>query len=242
MSDEQRKCPYCGMAMAPDQRVCPDCGNPYPFDDEAPTLSDPIPPRRAGRVPGPPGADGDALPSGAGDPGPSTGGPLALISQYKTILVLVGVLVLIVAVGYALFRFGMSFFEAGRPDPASISTPSGQVLVPPTLGAAGSPVPGASPSPSPGAGTLIAPGASPSPAAGASPGGGVRLKVANTEGQGANMRQRPSTTAPILRTLPEGASVEAIGDPTNAEGRAWRNIRTQEAQTGWVAADLLAPE
>jgi SH3-like domain-containing protein len=104
----------------------------------------------------------------------------------------------------------------------------------------GSPVPGGSPSPAPGGGTVIQPGASPSP--GAATAAGVKLKVVNTEGQGANMRQRPSTTAPIVRTLPEGTSVEAIGDPTTAEGRAWRNVRDPNGATGWVATDLLAPE
>ena len=72
---------------------------------------------------------------------------------------------------------------------------------------------------------MIAPAASPSAAS------GVRLKVANTEGQGANMRQRPSTTAPVLRTLPDGTVVEAIGGETNAEGRNWRNVRDPNGQT-----------
>jgi hypothetical protein len=212
------------MAMAADQRACPDCGNPYPFDDDAPTLDMP-PPTRPGRQAG--GA-------GAG----ASGGAAGFITQYKTVLVLIGVLVLIVAVGYLLFRIGMSFFEAGRPDPAAISTsPAGPVVVPPTLSPGGSPVPGASPSPAAG-GTVISPAASPSPSAVP----GVKLKVANTEGQGANMRQRPSTTAPVLRTLSEGTVVEAIGGETNAEGRSWRNVRDPGGATGWVASELLVPE
>jgi hypothetical protein len=225
MSDDQRKCPYCGAAMAADQRACPECGNPYPFDDDAPTLDLPPPPTRAGRQ------------GGGARPAPASG-PMGTVSQYRTILVLVGVLVLIVAVGYLLFRFGMSFFEAGRPDPSSLSTSTaGPVLVPPTLSATGSPAPGASPSPAAG-GTVISPASSPSPSAVP----GVRMKVANTDGQGANMRQRPSTTAPILRTLPEAAVVEVIGGETQAEGRAWRNVRDQSGATGWVAAELLGPE
>jgi SH3-like domain-containing protein len=68
------------------------------------------------------------------------------------------------------------------------------------------------------------------------------LKVANTEGQGANMRQRPSTNAPVLRTLAEGTIVEAIGGETNAEGRAWRNVRDPGGATGYIAAELLIPE
>jgi hypothetical protein len=160
---------------------------------------------------------------------------MAALAPHKTLLVLVGVVILIVLVGYLLFRVAMSFFEGSRPDPASLAmTPVPPVVQPPALAA--SPGPGASPSP--GAGTLIAPSASPSP--GAAP--GVRLKVMNTEGQGANMRQRPSTTAPVLRTLSEGAVVEAIGSETSAEGRSWRNVRDPGGATGWVASDLLAPE
>jgi hypothetical protein len=216
MSADQRKCPYCGMAMAPDQKACPDCGNPYPFDEEpAPTAALPGTPPRGGRPTG-----GDA------------GGPTPASAPYRTVLVLVGVLVLIVAVGYLLFRVGMAFFEDRRPDPGSLPTATaGPVVVPPSLSAS----PAASPSPGPG--TVISPAASPSPS-----GPTVRLKIANTEGQGANLRQRPSTTAPVLRTLADGTVVEAIGGETNAEGRVWRNVRDQGGATGWVAAELTAPE
>jgi hypothetical protein len=164
---------------------------------------------------------------------------MALVEQYKTVLVRVGVLVLIVAVGYLLFQFGMSFFAGGRPDPSTLATsPAGPVAVstPPAFGA--SPVvPGASPSPGAG-GTVIQPSASPSPAASS----GVKMKIANTEGQGANMRQSPSTTAPVIRTLSEGTVVDVIGNETNAGGRNWRNVRDPAGATGWVASELLAPE
>jgi hypothetical protein len=223
MSSQQRACPYCGTVLAPDQRTCPNprCGNPYPFDDDLPTLTDDEPaaaaepPRRAPR-----NAPRDLT-------------PVASTSPIRTILILVGVLVLIVGLGYLLFQFGVSFLDARRPEPSAPATSTaGPVVVPPALTA--SPVAGASPSPvtiSPGA------GASPSPAQPV-----TRMKIANTEGQGANLRQRPSTTAPVLRTLPEGTVVEVIGGETNAEGRAWRNIRDQAGANGWVAAELLAPE
>lgn len=222
MSDEQRTCPYCGAAMASDQRTCPDCNNPYPFDDE----------QQRG-APGP--APTSRMSPVGGGGGPATG-PLAALAPYKTVLVLVGVLVLIVAVGYALLRFGMSFFESGRPDPGALSAaPTGPVVTPPAL--LPSPGPGLGASPSPGTGTVISPSASPSPAA-----NGTRLKVTNTQGQGANLRRDPSTQAPVVKTLSEGASVEGIGGERQAEGRSWRNVRDQSGTTGWVAAELLAPE
>lgn len=227
MSSEPRRCPFCNAVMTPGQRTCPnpECGNPYPFDEEQAVS----PPSAAGSPPSPRAARGGR--------GASAGGsPLGALAPHKTLFVLAGILILIVLVGFLLFQFGMSFFAGGRPDPSSspTSTP-GPVVVPTLPGAAGSPVAG--PSPSPGAGTVIAPAPSPSPAA-----SGVRLKVANTEGQGANMRQRPSTTAPVLRTLPDGTVVEAIGGETNAEGRSWRNVRDPGGATGWIATELLAPE
>ena len=226
MSSEPRRCPFCNAVMAPGQRMCPnpDCGNPYPFDDER--TAGP-PPAGAAPTRNPRAARGGGREGGGG-------GALASLAPHRTILVLVGVLILIVLVGFLLFRFGMSFFEAGRPDPSTLPTSTaGPVVVPPTLAAGGSPVAGASPSP----GTVIAPAASPSPAA-----SGVRMRIANTEGQGANMRQRPSTTAPVLRTLPDGTVVEVIGNEQNAEGRNWRNVRDPGGATGWVASELLAPE
>jgi hypothetical protein len=228
MSSEPKRCPFCNTVMTPGQRMCPnpECGNPYPFDDE-PTTNLP-----------PPGEAASSRRERIGRrEGGGAAGALGPLAQHKTILILIGLLVLIVLIGFLLFRFGMSFFESSRPDPSTLATSTaGPVVVPPPLPPAGSPVPGASPSP--GTGTVISPSASPSPSAAA----GTKMKVANTEGQGANMRQRPSTTAPVLRTLPEGTVVEAIGGEQNAENRTWRNVRDPGGATGWVASDLLAPE
>ena len=136
MSDEQRKCPYCGMAMAADQRACPDCGNPYPFDDEVTaTLPASVASGAAAAVPG--GTQRPGRPSTRAG-GATGGGVMAALAPHKTVLVLIGVLILIVLVGYLLFRVAMSFFEGSRPDPASLST---------TEPAAGEP--GAEPSASP---------------------------------------------------------------------------------------------
>jgi hypothetical protein len=222
MSSQQRACPYCGTALAPDQRTCPNprCGNPYPFDDDLPTLTDDEPP---------PAAASPQRPART----PAREARVAATSTARTILILVGVLVLIVGLGYLLFQYGVSFLDSRRPDPTPFATTTaGPVVTPPAAAAS----PGAVASPSPGSLGPSA-GASPSPAQPV-----ARMKIANTEGQGANLRQRPSTTAPVLRTLPEGTVVEVIGGETNAEGRAWRNIRDQAGANGWVAAELLVPE
>lgn len=243
MAAEQRKCPYCGMPMAADQRSCPDCGNPYPFDDDAPAEppTGPFRPQRADISRGAAGGGGGGGVAASAPPGGPRAsrrgnGLLEAIAPYRTALVLATVLILIVVVAYVLFSVVMSFFGERRPDPSTLPTPgAGPALVPP-LGA--SPVVGASPSPGAGSGTLLSPAASPSPSSAP----GVKMKIARTENQGANMRQRPSTTAPVVKVLPEGTGVEVIGGDTNAEGRNWRNIRESGGQTGWVASELLMPE
>lgn len=149
----------------------------------------------------------------------------------RTLPVLAAVLLGAVALGYGLFRFAMGYLETGRPDPAS--TP------PPVIAASPVPVsgsPGALGSPSP---VVIGPAASPSPAAPAI----GRVRVANTEGQGANMRQRPSTTTPVVRSIPDGASLEVIGADQQGEGRTWRNVRDPtEGASGWIVAEFLQAE
>ena len=225
MSSQQRACPYCGTSLAADQRTCPNpsCGLPYPFDDEPQTLPD---------------ATEASTSTGRPKRTPGQDNPLGGLAPYRTILILVGVLILIVGVGYLLFRFGVSYLEAGRPEPSAVATATAGPVVVPSPASASPTTAGAAPSPGTQPGAIApATAASPSPDA-----AGPRLKVANTEGQGANLRQRPSTTAPVLRTLPEGSVVEAIGGETNAEGRAWRNVRDQSGTSGYVAAELLTPE
>jgi hypothetical protein len=75
-----------------------------------------------------------------------------------------------------------------------------------------------------------APSLSPSPIPG--------FVIVATDGAGANVRTGPSTGAPVVTTLREGTSVEVIGDPVNAEGRAWRRIRSGDKE-GWVVAVVV---
>ena len=197
-----RECPFCGEPQEPGERVCSKCGNRYPFEDEDETTVRPVAaPRAAPRARRAP--------------------------WYRTIPVLAAVLLGAVALGYALFRFGVDYLESRRPDPASAPAP---VL-------AGSPVaPIGSPSPSP---VVIGPAASPTP----SPPAIGRARVVNTEGQGANMRQQPTTGAPVVRSIPDGTVLDVIGPDRQAEGRSWRNVRdATEGASGWIAAEFLGPE
>jgi hypothetical protein len=97
---------------------------------------------------------------------------------------------------------------------------------PPTLVSATSLSPGASPSP--GAVALASPSPSPIPG----------FVIVATDGQGANMRSAPSTSAPVITTLREGTPVAVLGEPVTREGRAWREIQSG-SQRGWVVAVVL---
>ena len=151
----------------------------------------------------------------------------ASMSWLRAFLFALAILIGVVGLGYALLRLGLPYLEARRPEPdlglAPVASPS-----PPKP--AGSAVVIGSPSPSP---VLIAP----SPVV---PSRG-QVRVINTDGQGANMRQAPSTNAPIVTSVPDGTTLDLIGDDQQAEGRVWRNVREPGGTTGWIAAELLAP-
>ncbi|MBA2450571.1 MAG: SH3 domain-containing protein, partial [Chloroflexi bacterium] len=71
---------------------------------------------------------------------------------------------------------------------------------------------------------------------------GERAQIANTGGEGANLRREPSTTAERLRLLPEGTLVEIVGPDRDADARRWRNVRDSDGESGWVQSSFLAAE
>jgi hypothetical protein len=127
------------------------------------------------------------------------------------------------------------------------AVPSPTLLPPPKPFS--SPEPGgaitSSPPPSPAVAvepTRIPPPNLSSPASAASGGAGERARVANTDGQGANMRAEPSPTGALVRTIREGAELELIGAEREGGGRRWRNVRDPASgASGWIVSDLLAP-
>jgi hypothetical protein len=64
--------------------------------------------------------------------------------------------------------------------------------------------------------------------------------IVATDGRGANLRDGPSTSAPVIVTLPEGAAVEVLGDPVTVDGRAWRRVRSGNRE-GWVVSVVVRP-
>lgn len=218
---ETRGCPSCGAPRYEGGHFCPRCGNRYPSEPEGGTgsaewvrpvrieppvaeveeettvieLEEPPPRRRAG------------------------GSWLRIVS----LLLLIPLAAL--ALGFALYRFGVPYLDTRRPDPEIAIVPVASPVLPP----------GAIASPSPSPGTVIIGSSSPEPAR-------ARVRVANTEGQGANLRQDPTTTANVVKRVDDGAVLEVVGDDRPSEGRTWRNVRDADGATGWIAAELLGPE
>ena len=79
----------------------------------------------------------------------------------------------------------------------------------------------------------------------APPPSATRLKVAKTEGTGANLRDKPSTDGKVVAILMDGTGVEIVGEDVKAGSITWRNVRTvsstTDGVTGWVSAQFLAP-
>jgi hypothetical protein len=120
------------------------------------------------------------------------------------------------------------------------------------VGAAPSPpAVGASPGLQPGGGTVIGaaptanpkPEASPSPAA-ENPGAAdeaKKVKVKESDGTGANLRDKPGQTGTVVKTIPEGTELEVIGEDKQMDGKAWKNVKDEEGTSGWMASELLEP-
>jgi SH3-like domain-containing protein len=71
---------------------------------------------------------------------------------------------------------------------------------------------------------------------------GQRLQIANTGGEGVNLRRDPGQAGDRIKTLPEGSIVEIVGPDQNMEGTVWRNVRDLQGDVGWVAGGFLAVE
>ena len=68
------------------------------------------------------------------------------------------------------------------------------------------------------------------------------VRVSGTDGSGVTLREKPSATSRRLTVVPEGARLVVIGEDQQAEGRTWRNVRTTNGATGWVAGQYVKPE
>jgi uncharacterized protein YraI len=82
--------------------------------------------------------------------------------------------------------------------------------------------------------------AAPAPSAAASPGVPTGFVIGRTDGAGANVRESPSTSAPVLGNLREGSMVQPIEGPVPVDGRAWQKVQGNGLE-GWVLAVVVTP-
>jgi hypothetical protein len=67
------------------------------------------------------------------------------------------------------------------------------------------------------------------------------FEIANTDGEGVNVREAPRVDSPRVGALAEGDVVDAFGGPVEADGRLWRRISALDGTEGWVLDDVLVP-
>ncbi|MFN8635534.1 MAG: SH3 domain-containing protein [Chloroflexota bacterium] len=68
---------------------------------------------------------------------------------------------------------------------------------------------------------------------------GEKVKVVNADGGSVNMRAEPSTGAAVVTQVAEGTVLDVVGPNKDGDGRTWRNVRTADNQTGWIASTFL---
>jgi uncharacterized protein YgiM (DUF1202 family) len=54
----------------------------------------------------------------------------------------------------------------------------------------------------------------------------------------ANVRSDASTDADVVAQVAEGTVLDLVGPDRDAGGRTWRNVKTSDGQTGWIASTL----
>jgi hypothetical protein len=126
--------------------------------------------------------------------------------------------------------------QTAAPKPAAAPSPPAFGLSPEAAGSRPSPAVN-----SPAQPTAIAGPAASSAPSGAQPAASTseRVRVVNTGGSGANLRERPGASAPIVKTVPDGSVLQIVGADQQADGMGWRNVRDAEGAQGWVAAELV---
>ena len=71
---------------------------------------------------------------------------------------------------------------------------------------------------------------------------GDTAKVTGTGGQCVNMRSNAGTSSARVKTLGDGAVVEVIGGPTEANDFTWWQVRDSAGISGWVVSRYLVKQ
>jgi hypothetical protein len=64
--------------------------------------------------------------------------------------------------------------------------------------------------------------------------------VGNTDRLGADFRQAPGAAGARIRTVPDGAVLEATGREQQADERTWSEVRDSTGTVGWVITDYVS--
>jgi hypothetical protein len=54
-----------------------------------------------------------------------------------------------------------------------------------------------------------------------------------------NLRAAPTTSAPLLTTLPALTEVWLVGERISTDGASWQQVRTDDGREGWIIASVL---
>ncbi|HEY7062966.1 MAG TPA: SH3 domain-containing protein [Chloroflexota bacterium] len=82
--------------------------------------------------------------------------------------------------------------------------------------------------------------AAPEPAPARSPTADPPTYTVVAGGAGANLRGAPSTSAPVLTRVRDGAELKNLDEQRQADGQLWRRVADGPTE-GWIAAELLTP-
>jgi hypothetical protein len=130
----------------------------------------------------------------------------------------------------------LSAFSSVRQAPrVAVSTPASAPLPPlPVVAAtATQPVAPSEPTAAAAAPTSLPALVQPTPA-------GRLATIANTANQGANLRQLPDRTSPVVTTVPESSTVRIVGpEQRAADGTVWVRVNDQHGHEGWVLSVVL---
>lgn len=86
---------------------------------------------------------------------------------------------------------------------------------------------------------VASPGPSPASLPTRQPAGPPRVRVVNTDGQGANLRSEPSAASERIKVVREGAELEVVGPDRRVQGDTWRNVEDEEGDAGWILGEFL---
>lgn len=69
----------------------------------------------------------------------------------------------------------------------------------------------------------------------------AQVRVNGTGAAGLFLRKVPSRTAEVIKTVPDGTTLQIIGANKTVDDVVWRNVRDSDGNEGWVSAGYVVP-